>query len=96
MIGSLKHLVSGRELTAEEETRAIILGWCVEWVRAMVATLSQLVMVLGASSMVHTYPHAAHDKWEEGSLSPTSHQRIFANISAECFSHHQLKPLPGS
>lgn len=40
VIGSLKHLVSGRELTAEEETQALMLGWCVEWVRAMVATLS--------------------------------------------------------
>ena len=44
VIGSLKHLVSGRELTAEEETRALILGWCVEWVRTL---------VLGASSVVH-------------------------------------------
>ena len=46
MIGSLKHLVSGRELTAEEETRALILGWCVEWVRTMVAMPLLLVMGL--------------------------------------------------
>ena len=73
VIGSLKHLVSGWELTAEEETQALILGWCMEWVRAMVVTPSQLVMVLGASRVVHRHLPAAHDKWDKGSLSPTSH-----------------------
>ena len=32
VIGSLKYLVSDRELTDEEERRALILGWCIEWV----------------------------------------------------------------
>ena len=32
VVGSLKHLVGERELSAEEEKRAMILGWCVEWV----------------------------------------------------------------
>ena len=35
MIGSLKHLTSSRELTNEEERKALILGWCVEWVSPM-------------------------------------------------------------
>ncbi len=32
VIGSLKHLTASRELTNEEETKALILGWCIEWV----------------------------------------------------------------
>ena len=32
VIGSLKYLVKDRDLTADEEKKAIILGWCVEWV----------------------------------------------------------------
>ena len=30
--GSLKYLLPGREMNQEEEKKAIILGWCVEWV----------------------------------------------------------------
>ena len=30
--GSLKYLLPGREMSQEEEKKAIILGWCVEWV----------------------------------------------------------------
>lgn len=32
VIGSLKHITAGKELTNEEETKALILGWCIEWV----------------------------------------------------------------
>ena len=32
MAGSLRHLLAGRELTPEEERKAFILGWCIEWV----------------------------------------------------------------
>ena len=32
VIDSLKHLIPGRGLTYEEETKAFMLGWCVEWV----------------------------------------------------------------
>lgn len=34
VIGSLKHLVSERELTEDEERKALILGWCIEWLQA--------------------------------------------------------------
>ena len=30
--GSLRYLFPGREMSLEEEKKAIILGWCVEWV----------------------------------------------------------------
>ena len=32
VIGSLCHLVGSRELTDEEEGKALVLGWCVGWV----------------------------------------------------------------
>eukprot|EP00731_Ephydatia_muelleri_P025482 Em0017g565a len=32
--GSLKYLLPGREMNQEEEKKAIILGWCVEWLQA--------------------------------------------------------------
>lgn len=34
VVGSLCHLVGGRELTEEEKKKALILGWCVEWLQA--------------------------------------------------------------
>lgn len=34
VIGAMKHLISDRELTKEEENGALVLGWCVEWVQA--------------------------------------------------------------
>ena len=33
--GSLKHLISDRQLAMEEESQALILWWCVEWVRVL-------------------------------------------------------------
>jgi len=32
VVSSLQHLKS-RKLTEEEETKAFVVGWCVEWVR---------------------------------------------------------------
>lgn len=32
VIGSLRHLAGDRVLTEEEERKALILGWCIEWV----------------------------------------------------------------
>ena len=32
VIGSLRHLVQDRVLTEDEEKKALILGWCIEWV----------------------------------------------------------------
>ena len=32
VIGSLRHLAGDRVLTVEEERKALILGWCIEWV----------------------------------------------------------------
>ena len=33
VIGSLRHLAQDRVLTEDEEKKALILGWCIEWVR---------------------------------------------------------------
>ena len=32
VIGSLRHLAQDRVLTEDEEKKALILGWCIEWV----------------------------------------------------------------
>ena len=32
-VGSLRHLVQDRTLSQDEEKKALILGWCIEWVR---------------------------------------------------------------
>ncbi len=38
MIGSLKHLRSGGELSEDEEKKALMLGWCVELVSLLQAS----------------------------------------------------------
>lgn len=34
VIGSLRHLAQDRILTEDEEKKALILGWCIEWVHS--------------------------------------------------------------
>jgi farnesyl diphosphate synthase len=34
VIGSLRHLAQDRVLTEDEERKALILGWCIEWLQA--------------------------------------------------------------
>lgn len=40
VIGSLRHLAQDRILTEDEEKKALILGWCIEWVRSHMFTVS--------------------------------------------------------
>ena len=32
LVGMVREGVAGRELTPEEERKAFLLGWCIEWV----------------------------------------------------------------
>ena len=42
VVGSLRHLVQDRTLSQDEEKKALILGWCIEWVRPTYLTTVHL------------------------------------------------------